>query len=259
MGRTLQFGAALTGVAALLLAAGVGAASAKGKGGAKATCAGGNIASGTYSQLTVTGACTVPAGADVTVTGNLRVAPGAMFDAQTDSHVAIGGNVYAGPGSSFGLGCTFAHPCSDTNEPPAGGSTHDTVRGNVVLDHVFNAAINGDTIGRNLVSTGGGAGLLNPAEQFIPFSIKDDVVHGNIVVTDLTTVWFGVIRTEVGKNLILKNINLSDDDGNEFVTDVIGRNLICSGNDPAPQVGDSEGSPDVVGGHALGQCAGLTG
>lgn len=92
--------------------------------------------------------------------------------------------MYAGPGSSFGLGCTFAHPCSDTHAPPAGGSTSDTVGGNVTLDYVFNAAINGDTIGGN---------------------------------------------------------------------------LICGGNSPANQVGDSEGSPNTVGKHALGQCAGLTG
>jgi hypothetical protein len=28
----------------------------------------------------------------------------------------------------------------------------------------------------------------------------------------------------------------------------------CSGNDPAPQVGDSEGSPNVVTGRKTGQC-----
>jgi hypothetical protein len=258
MRRTLHVLAISASAAALVVAA-AGAASAKGGGGAPATCSGGDIASGTYSHLTVTGSCTVPAGADVTIIHNLTVAPGATFDAQTDSHVAIGGNVYAGPGSSFGLGCTFAHPCSDTNAPPAGGSTSDTVGGNVILDHVFNAAINGDSIGGNLVSTGGGAGLLDPETQFVPFSIKDDTVGRNIVVTDLTTVWFGVIRTEVGRNVILKNINLSDPDGNEVVTDTIGGNLICSGNAPANQVGDSEGSPNIVGKKALGQCAGSTG
>ena len=37
------------------------------------------------------------------------------------------------------------------------------------------------------------------------------------------------------------NINLSDPDGNEYVTDVIAGNLNCRGNSPAPQVGDSDG------------------
>lgn len=131
--------------------------------------------------------------------------------------------------------------------------------GNLTLVQVFNAALNGDTIGGNLTSTGGGAGLLNPETDFVPFSIKDDVVGGNLTVTNLTTVWFGVIRTQVGKNVMLHNITLSDPDGNEYVSDVIAGTLNCRGNSPAPQVGDSGGAPDVVGKHALGQCAHLVG
>lgn len=255
MRKSLQVFAVSAGAAALVLA---GTAVASARGGAPTTCSGGDVASGTYAGLIVTGSCTVPAGADVTINGNLRVARGAMFDAQTDSHVAINGNVNAGKGSLFALGCTFAHPCDDGN-PPAGGMTHDTVSGNVTLHQVFNAAINGDTIGGNLTSAGGGAGLLDPETDFVPFSIKDDVVGGNITVTHLTTVWFGVIRTQVGKNVSLHNITLSDPDGNEYVSDVIAGNLICSGNNPAPQAGDSGGAPNVVGKHAIGQCAGLSG
>ena len=106
------------------------------------------------------------------------------------------------------------------------------MRGNVTLNHVFNAALNGDKIGGNLTSTGGGAGLLDPETDFVPFSIKDDVVGGNITVHNLTTVWFGVIRTQVGGNVTLMNINLSDPDGNEYVTDVIAGNLNCRGQQP---------------------------
>ncbi len=255
MRKALQALGVSAGAVALLLS---GTAVASARGGAPTICSGGDIASGTYAGLTVTGVCTVPAGADVTINGNLTVAPGAVFDAQTDSHVAINGNVNAGPGSMFALGCTFAHPCDDGN-PPSGGMTHDTVSGNVTLHQVFNAAINGDTIGGNLTSTGGGAGLLDPETDFVPFSIKDDVIGGNITVTNLTTVWFGIIRTQVGKNVTLHNINLSDPDGNEIVTDVIAGNLNCRRNSPAPQVGDSEGAPNLVGKHAIGQCAGLAG
>jgi len=252
--KTLQTLAGAAAATALVLS---GATAAGAAGGGPTTCSGGDIASGTYASLVVTGACTVPAGADVTIRGKLRIGPNAMFDAQTDSHVVIG-SVIAQRGSLFGLGCTFAHPCNDGN-PPADGSTHDVVLGSIVLNHVFNAAINGDTIGGNITSNGGGAGLLDPETDFVPFSIKDNVVDGNITVHNLTTVWFGVIRTQVGGNVTLMNIHLSDPDGNEYVTDVIGGNLNCRGNDPAPQVGDSEGEADVVGGHALGQCAALTG
>jgi hypothetical protein len=107
-------------------------------------------------------------------------------------------------------------------------------------------------------STGGGAGLLDPQTDFVPFSIKDDVIGGNLTVGNLTTVWFGVIRTQVGKNVMLHNITLSDPDGNEYVSDVIAGNLNCRRDAPAPQTGDSGGAYDVVGKHALGQCAALT-
>jgi len=46
-------------------------------------------------------------------------------------------------------------------------------------------------------------------------------------------------------------------DGNEYVTNAIRGGLNCSGNSPAPQVGDSEGSANRVTGRKTGQCAGL--
>jgi len=263
MHQSVRMLAAVAG-ATILAMAGVSSANAAPKGSSGAanlTCTGGTIDSGTYKNVTVSGACTVPDGADVTILGNLVIEAGAMFDAQTHSTVTIMKNVSAGPGSLFGLGCTEAHPCNDGNP----GTQTDKVYGNVTLDHVFDAAINGDWIGGNLTSVGGGAGLLDPETQFVPFSVKDDVIEGNVSISDLTTVWFGVIRSQIGKNLIVENVNLSDPDGNEIVANTIGRNLICHGNSPAPQLGDAvEGAPpgygpNTVGGKAVGQCAGLAG
>lgn len=48
-----------------------------------------------------------------------------------------------------------------------------------------------------------------------------------------------------------------DTDGNEIVTNTIHGDLNCWGNDPPPQVGDSEGSPNHVTGRETGQCLGL--
>ncbi|MFN2560813.1 MAG: hypothetical protein ABR571_05915 [Jatrophihabitans sp.] len=201
----------------------------------------------------------MPDGANVTVKHNVRVAANATFDAQTHSTVTIYGNLIGGRGSRVGLGCTPAHPCNgDASETT---STHDYVAHNVILNGVFNAALNGDTIGGSVISSGGGAGVDFPG--FIPFSIKDDTIGKNVVVTNLSTIWFGVIRSTIGGNVILKNVNLGDPDGNEVVANTIGRNLICSGNSPANQLGDAvEGAPpgyglNTVGGHALGQCARL--
>ena len=250
---------ALAGSSALLIGSLTAAAqSAQASPNSSYTC-NGELASGTYGSVWVPEACTVPDGAHVTVMHGISVAAGAVFDASTHSTLTVHGNVSGGPGSFVALGCTEAHPCDD-GEP---GNIGDVIiDGNVSLDHVYDAAINGVTIGRNLTSVGGGAGLSE--NQFIPFSIKDDTVGGNISVSDLETTWFGVIRTHVGGNVTLTNITLADPDGNEVVANNIGRNLICSGLSPAAQLGDAvEGAPpgygpNVVGGRAVGQCANLT-
>jgi hypothetical protein len=221
-------------------------------------CSGGDIASGTYKNLKVTGSCTVPAGARVIVLHNVKVAPGAVFDAQgAPSTVRIRGNVVAGPGSLFGLGCTAAHGCEESTT-----FSHASVRGNITLNYVFDAAINGVTVGGNVVSKGGGGGFVFP-DGFIPFSVKDDVIHGNLVVRGLKTTWFGVIRSRIDGNVILKYIKNDDPDGNEVVHNTIGGNLVCRGMSPAPQFGDADDDPSLppdypfstVGGRAIGQCA----
>lgn len=242
-------------VGAAVLATTGFAAAAQASSGRPATCTGGDIASGTYSQLTVTGQCTVPEGAHVTILKNLLIAPGASFDAQgAPSTVHIGGNVLAGPGSLFGLGCTPAHGCEE-------GETFSdaSVGGNIILDHVFDAAMNGIEVGGNVESTGGGGGFVFP-DGFIPFSVKDDTIHGNLVVQGLKTTWFGVIRSTIDGNVVLRDIQNDDPDGNEVVHDTIGKNLICLNNSPAPQLGDAvEGAPpgyseSTVGGRVIGQC-----
>ena len=222
------------------------------------TCAHGELGPGTYTSVYVTGQCSVPAGAKITITKNLTVAPGAMFDAQSaPSAISIGGSVLGGRGSLVGLGCTTAHGCES-----GGPVSTISVRHNIVLDHVYNAALNGIEVGGNVVSEGGGAGFVFP-DQFIPFSMKDDIIHGNVVVRDLTTTWFGLIRSTVHGNVVLQNIKVDDPDGNEIVASTIGKNLICMGLSPAPQLGDAvDGTPNgygpnTIGGRALGQCAGL--
>jgi hypothetical protein len=219
----------------------------------------GALDTGTYAAVTVpSGECRVADGAHVTVLGNVTVAPGASFNASTHSALAVGGNVTAGAGAFVQLGCTDAHPCDD-GQPGTPGADH--VRGNVTLHQVYDAAVNGVTIDGNLTSNGGGAGLAT--DQFIPFSVKDDVIHGNVVVSGLTTTWFGVIRSEVGGNVVLTDITLADPDGNEVVNNTIGRNLVCHGDSPTPQLGDAvEGAPpgygpNTLGGRGVGQCASL--
>jgi hypothetical protein len=245
---------------AILAAAGFAAAAptAQGAPNSSYTC-NGELPTNTYGSVWVPEWCVVPDGADVTVTHGISVGSGAFFDASTHSTLTVHGNVSGGPGSFVALGCTEAHTCDDGE---AGNIGDVTIDGNVSLDHVYDAAINGVTIGGNLTSVGGGAGLAE--DQFIPFSVKDDTIGGNISVSGLRTTWFGVIRSQIGGNVTLTDIVLADPDGNEIVANTISRNLVCSGLSPAPQLGDAvEGAPpgygpNDVGGKAVGQCVGLT-
>lgn len=254
MGKTrlLGAGATLAASAAFILPAGPAMATPT-----SMTCGNGDLASGTYGSLFVTGDCTVPAGAEITVRGNVIVAPGATFDAQgAPSTITIGGSVIGGAGSMVGLGCTPAHGCEN-----GGPYSNVLVRHNIVLNAVYDAALNGIEVGGNVVSNGGGAGFVLP--DFIPFSVKDDTIHGNLVVQNLKTTWFGVIRSRIDGNVVLRNIKLDDPDGNEIVSNTIGKNLICNGLSPAPQLGDAvEGAPpgygpNAIGGRAIGQCASI--
>jgi hypothetical protein len=69
--------------------------------------------------------------------------------------------------------------------------------------------------------------------------------------------WNGCIRKNVHGSVNVFGNTVTDPDGNEIVTNAIHGNLNCAGNDPAPQVGDSEGLPNEVTGQKTGQCTGL--
>lgn len=102
--RTQRTVAVLFGAATLAFT-GISSASAAPP---SSSCAGGQLDSGTYNNLTISGSCRVADGASVTVRGNVTVRPHAAFNASTQSTLTIRGNVVAGRGSDVSLGCTEA-------------------------------------------------------------------------------------------------------------------------------------------------------
>jgi hypothetical protein len=86
-------------------------------------------------------------------------------------------------------------------------------------------------------------------------TIEDSLIKGDVRITGYNGFWQGFIRNNVKGSLIMRNNVVADSDGNEVVTNTISGNLVCSGNDPAPQQGDSGGSENQVGGVRTGQCA----
>lgn len=219
----------------------------------------GTALSGSHRNLIVTGNTYVASGTTLVVNGNLILVRGSCLDAFTLGTVHVGGNVLVGKGAIFALGCT---PGSIGPAPPCNTeTTNDTVGGNIVADQPYTMYLDGDTVRGNVVSIGGGPGpTLNP---YVNFPIKDNTILGNLVVQGWKGAWFGVLRDTVRGNVILAdNVgvtigDLGTPDSTEVATNTISGNLICLGNVPAAQVGDSEGSPNTVGGHKIGQCADL--
>jgi hypothetical protein len=88
-------------------------------------------------------------------------------------------------------------------------------------------------------------------------TVEDNVIHGGATVDGYSGFWFGFIRNNVHGTVKLTNNVMGDPDANEYVTNTIKGSLVCHGNSPAPQVGDSEGEPNVVSGRKVDQCAHL--
>lgn len=248
----------LLGICALAVL-GVGGAAALAAGPARGTCSGGVIAPGVYDGLTVTGDCTITGA--VTSNGNVRVADGAYLDAAyLGTQLAINGNVNVAKDAILGLGCSFGY--HDCGFDPSKWRGAVTVNGNIVAHQALTMYLDFVTIHGNVVSNGGGdVSLVDP--NGLVFPIKDNIIDGNVTVQGWQGAWFGVIRNTVGGNVTVSDTvgtRLGEDgllDSTEIVTNRIGGNLICRSNSPAALVGDSGGSPNIVGGNKIGECAGL--
>jgi hypothetical protein len=239
-----------------------GIASAAPSGASPYTCTGGDIPTGNYASITVTGFCDVVPNAVINVTGNLNVAAGALFDAQSaPSTITVGHNVTAGAGSLLGLGCQAntahaPHPCL----PPfdQDGVSVITVDGNVTATDAFLVLLNGITVNGNVTLTGGGGG----GSGFADWAEKNDTIGGNLTISGVTPDWLGLEFSTIAGNATLTNITAIDPGDGGFgavniVVNTIGRNLNCSGLGPRLSGGAFPGEFNTVGHVTTGQCVGL--
>ena len=218
-------------------------------------CKGGEIDSGAYSNLTVTGACSVAPGAVIAVTGDITVAKGAGLDAQSaPSTIIVDHNVTALSGAFLGLGCQPGGESFHACTGDAAGSSAITVKGNITALNSATVLLNGLTVRGSITALGGGSD--------IPWSIKHNNVTGSVTVAGQTTNWVGVIFNQVGGNVTLLSVAITDSDGSgdgAFVAqNKITHNLICFGVTPTVSGTVYPDEPlNSVGGRALGQCAAL--
>jgi hypothetical protein len=215
------------------------------------TCAGGTIKAGTYESLRVTGVCTLTASGTASVKHNVTVAAHGALNAITPGTLKIGGSLVVGPHGVAGVGCSPAVGCKVT--------TSDVVKGGIQAQRAAAVIVHSAWIGGNINIMAGGqtencasTGLFG-GPYFTDF--EDNTVVGNVTIRRLHTCWIGFIRDHVGGSVTLIGGRFGDPDAMEIVTNVIGGNLACFNNNPMAHVGDSQGSPNVVGGQKRGECA----
>jgi hypothetical protein len=243
---------------------------------------GGVIPPGSYGSVVVTGVCYAPAG-NITIARDLTIAPGGLLDAVTPGDptatpavpavVTIGGNVWVGKGAALLLGCSPNISCA----PPTAGNTFDTVRGNLTAVGAQGVVLHNVSVGGNVSVFGGGGSSdaascdaqmpsdpTNPALtpwsedpnlDFTPVytDFEDGSVGGNLRIVGLNTCWTGSLRNWVSGSFIYGHNTFGDPDASEIGNNLIFGNFGCFDNSPAPQFGDGA-APDLVRGHAWGQC-----
>jgi hypothetical protein len=266
-------------VALLLLPIGLigGASAASATSPSSVTCAGTSakpdpLPGGTYTSVSVTGACEVNDG-QVVVTGNVTVQSGAALVAafanddiggSGTSGLTVDGNIDVDTGATLILGCeASAFACADDpNQKNPTLNSPATVKGSLIATAPLGVVVHLTTIGGDATQSGGGGGVnCTPSGIFAKFGsppysdYEDNTVGGNLRMTGLNTCWNGALRNKVGGSATFADNTMADPDASEMMTNQVAGNLLCSGNSPANQYGDSEGSPNVVGGYATGQCA----
>jgi hypothetical protein len=234
---------------------------------AGSTCAGGSIAPGTYSSLTITGFCTVDAG-NVVVRHSVFVQQngGLLAAFGGGPNLTVGGNLYVEKNGVLVLGCEpEAFVCINDPDQTVGTlSSKGTVFGKLSARNALAVLVHNTYVGHDLTLDGGGGGVNCDSQDALFGSpayatFEDTSIGGNATIKHFRSCWLGFFRTTVGGNVDYRDNVLADPDGNEVATNTVRGNLVCRANNPSAQVGDSFGSPNAVLGRALGECATLAG
>ena len=176
-------------------------------------------------------------------TYNRVVVPAGESCLTFEGPVTIIGGVSVGAGATFVLG---------TEENP---SHTGTIIGGVRATNAASVQIHFSTINGSVNLTGGSGPFGGPFDVTWN-TIEDSVLNGSVNISGYNGFWQGFFRNTVNGSLNFNNNTVVDPDGNEVQTNTIRGSMNCSGNDPAPQMGDSGGSPNIAA-HKNGQCAGI--
>jgi len=155
--------------------------------------------------------------------------------------LTIRGGLFVEEGAVFVFGSEEAPDVSAS----ISGGVHAT---NAASVQIHFSTVNGG------VDIQGGAGPFGGPFEVTWDTIEDSTINGGVNFEGYNGFWSGFIRNNVNGSVNFNNNTVLDPDGNEVVTNTIHGSLNCSGNEPPPQIGDSEGSLNVVTGAKTGQC-----
>jgi hypothetical protein len=251
------------------------------------------IPGGTYTHLTVTGICRIlgsvtgptigPGGTEVitncnaasgpvNVLGGVTIAPNGFLDAGSCApKLNVSGGIAVGSAGGLVLGCSpflvVAPPTPPFPSLCPGITTSNVIKGGVTAIQPTTLIFHSNTIYGGLSVQGGGGGVncnsnANLSAAFDGTSatytdFEDNTISGGVSISGLQSCWFGIFRSHVNGSVSVTNNTFADPDATEVATNVVKGNLTCLGNSPAAQIGDSQGSPNVVTGQKLGECANL--
>lgn len=192
-----------------------------------------------------------------TVTGKSAV----LLSEFAPAFVTLNGDVMVKNGGLLAVGnLNMGHGC------PTADTATSIINGDVTATGALSLKLDCTTVNGNVTSRNGGMGGFgshceedqsNPPLNFV---VKDNTINGNVAIHSWQGCWLGVIRNNVSGKVNLYNNQTADVDSMEVLTNVIGGNLGCWANSPAPQVGDALGPTpppppyNVVGGWQFAQC-----
>jgi hypothetical protein len=224
------------------------------------------LLAGTYWNVIVRGTCVVNRGPAV-VERNVWVEKGSTLIAaygRWHSHLIVDRDIFVKANGTLMLGCEARHfACLDDPHPKRPSlNSRSYIYGSLLGDHALGIVVHDAWIGHNVSDQGGGGSTTcKPHGVFAAFKspvytdFEDTFIRGSLWVRNLRSCWLGALRNFIATSATISSNVMADPDALEVVSNVVLKDLVCWRNSPRVQFGDSHGTPNKVGKHALFQCA----
>jgi hypothetical protein len=276
---------AMAGGIGLTLAAPAGAAahqtgSSAIPGSGAATCTGTlrspGLLAGTYRNgVVVSGYCVVDGGPAI-VYRDLTLQPKSALNAtfalndvsgQGASSLSVFGNVNVLEGATLVMGCEpNFQPCSDDPNAGSGGtlSGHNAVFGSINSSSPLAIIVHASSVVGSVNEFAGGGGVTCAPPSHGVFHLmqspvfsdyEDNAIGGDLNIIGLQSCWLGALRNRVAGSVMDSDSTFADPDANEVNSNFVQGNIVCRGNSPVAQFGDSMGVANRVAGGARGECS----